>query len=139
MIGFLPAVAQVRAGETSADVTVRRWPSASAPAVRDLPAGVQVTARGHWHGWVSIGGPARGWIPVGAYTRSRSDKGADRAEQEIEPPANAAAQATGAAPAAPGERSEGDLMFDALNAQGDTPNADRIERVVNDAKAEVRR
>jgi len=141
VIGFVLGVAPLGrsawGGETTADVTVRKWPALEAPAVGELRAGVAVTARGHWRGWVSIAGPARGWIPLSSYSRSDPSTSSGAA------PAGASASTTAAAPATPpaaGERTEGDLMFDAINStRGETPNAAKIARVIADANAEVKR
>jgi hypothetical protein len=120
------AALRARRGAIAADVTMRSWPSTDAPAVRDLVAGDDVVVRGRWRRWMHVVAPDRGWIPTDSFAEGEATAGGDTS-------AETGGQA--AAPAQSQERTEADLMFDALNeSRGQTPNAARIERVMAEAK-----
>ena len=123
-----------RAGEIESDVTVREWPADDAPAVAELGAGAAVVAQGHRHGWLRVTGAARGWIPNEAFAATPDDNDQRKALlAQIAAAADAAGQ--------PEEKTDADLMYDALKQQwrGDPPGSATIDKVVAQSKNDADR
>jgi hypothetical protein len=123
-----------RPGEITSDVTVREWPADDAPAVAELGAGAAVVSHTRRQGWVRVTGAARGWVPVEAFAALGDDT-----EQQRALLARIAAAA--AAEGAPEERTDADLMYDALKQQwhGQLPGSATIDKVVAQSKSEADR
>ena len=116
-----------RPGEVAADVTVRQWPENDAPPAGDLAAGTQVVAHERRHGWVRITGAARGWIPVEAFARARSED--DQRQRLLGELAAASADLP------PQERTDADLMYDAVRQwHGEPPGSATIDKVLAQSK-----
>ena len=151
-------------GQTGVDVTVRSRPQLTAPPVKDLEMGTPVrTAPAKAPGWIRIVKPTGGWIPADTFApefpgdaplrdigpgetqdrphrRHRRSLTAGRVTNASE--SAAATSDPLAAPQAPqsSERSDSDLMLEALTAErGDTPNAGRIARVVAQTAIETKK
>ena len=140
-----PKRSQAPRGEIAVDVTVRTQPRLAAPAIKDLPAGTSVrSVPSKVLGWTRIVEPVSGWIPSETYAVRGGDTTKTAritpAAPGLQPPASgviASAPAEGRAPRA--ERSESELMLEALTAsRGESPNAARIARVVAETTKEVR-
>jgi hypothetical protein len=117
-----------KGGETASDVTVRERPSDDAPAVRNLPKGAPVVARGRRQGWVKISGAAKGWIPNDAFKDGTEDTTQEEAML---------ARIAAAGESEPTARTDADLMYDALKQwRGDTPDSAKIDRLVDQSKKE---
>lgn len=151
-------------GHITTDVTVRTRPQDKSPPIIDLEAGtaVQILA-GKSGGWVRIVKPS-GWIPSRAISLDSGQRGAgrDRNDSQERPrrrrgrddlggsgPSGSSSptdvtdlgKAKANSPKSPqGERSESELMFEALTAaRGESPNAARIARVVEQTSLETKR
>jgi hypothetical protein len=123
-----------RPGEITSDVTVRAWPADDAPAVAELGAGAAVVAQGHRHGWLRVTGAARGWIPNEAFAPTPDD---NDQRKTLLAQISAAADAAGQ----PEEKTDADLMYDALKQQwrGDPPGSATIDKVVAQSKSDADR
>jgi hypothetical protein len=123
-----------RPGEITSDVTVREWPADDAPSVGELGAGATVVAYGHRHGWLRVTGAARGWIPNEAFTATPDDNDQRKALlAQIAAAADAAGQ--------PEEKTDADLMYEALKQQwrGQLPGSAAIDKVVAQSKSDADR
>jgi hypothetical protein len=123
-----------RAGEITSDVSVRKWPASDAPVVRELEAGAPVIGHERRQGWVRITGAGKGWIPVEAFGTLGSDEDQRRKLlSELSAAANADAE--------PEDKTDADLMYDALKQWrgGETPDSATIDRVLAQSKKEADR
>jgi hypothetical protein len=151
-------------GQTGVDVTVRARPQSTAPAVKDLEIGTPLrTVPAKAPGWVHIVRPTTGWIPADTFspefpgeaplralgpsdpqekprrrhrrivTGARGANSSDPSSETSDPSATAQGSVSQ-------ERSDSDLMLEALTAErGDTPNAGRIARVVAQTAMETKK
>ncbi len=151
-------------GQTGVDVTVRSRPQLTAPPVKDLEMGTPVrTAPAKAPGWIRIVKPTGGWIPADTFApefpgdaplrdigpgetqdrphrRHRRSLTAGRATNASESASDASDPLAAAQASRSSERSDSDLMLEALTAErGDTPNAGRIARVVAQTAMETKK
>jgi|GEM_PF-5772740 len=149
-------------GHITTDVTVRTRPQDKSPPIIDLEAGtaVQILA-GKSGGWVRIVKPS-GWIPARAISLDSGPQGVPRGRNDNQErprrrrvrddlggsgasgsssPTDVTDLGKPNSPKSPqGERSESELMFEALTAaRGESPNAARIARVVEQTSLETKR
>src|SRR5262245_60172970 len=128
LVGVASSVAHAgtrRAGEISTGVTVRQWPENAAPAVTDLTEGEPVIVHEKRQGWLRISGAAKGWIPADTFSAATSE--GDQRRKLLEELAAAKTET-----ADPSERTDADLMYDAIKQWrgGETPGSATIDKVL---------